>query len=553
MTSDTITVRHRTAWNSELPAFSARSFRELAGGSVAGPSAPAGFADTQIPVSGTTLAQCVYLSGVFAPPALCSGLGRCGLCRVRFLSAPPPVLDGEKAILSHHDLEAGWRLACRHAPQAGARILIPALPVKPVAASPDAAPPGGTPFGLAVDLGTTSIHWRLVDPGGADAARNLPRGMMTNPQMGAGSDVVSRIAYAAHGEGAAKLHRLVTDSLVRVVATCEAEGRRVAALCVAANPAMTAIFLGRDTRSLAAAPYSLPCAGNMTVTVAGLPPAYVPPQLSPFVGGDSSAGYAALALDPDLPPPEYPFLLADLGTNGECLLALSPAEALAASLPMGPALEGVNLAYGSAAVPGAVTAYALTPGGLEPSVMGGTAPTGITATGYLSLLRILRLSGIISEDGLFTRGGADRLRERIGEGDQGGPERSIRLPGRMALYASDVEEILKVKAAFSLAVSSLLEAASLPAAKLSRIYLAGSLGMNAPVNALTALGFVPPGVDARITAAGNTSLAGAALFLRRGNVRAACARWAGGVSTLDLASDPAFGEAFARHMTFTWR
>lgn len=553
-----ILVRHRTVVETASPPFSPRSFRALSGPGATAAQAPPGYADTPVPLTGATLAECIYLSGLFAPPALCSGIGRCGLCRARFLSPPPPALDAERSVLSGHDLDAGWRLACRHAPEKGMHILIPAVPA-PSSAVPEEKLAAGREtgrFGLAVDLGTTSIHWRLVACDGNDSER-LPHGVMTNPQMGAGSDVVSRIAHSMRESGGERLRLLVTDALAGVMAAARADGFVVSETCVAANPAMTGIFLGRDVSGLAHAPYSLPCAGNGVDDVPGLGAVYIPPQIAPFMGGDVSAGYAALALDPETHgtdgEPIYPFLLADMGTNGECVLALSPSEALAASLPMGPALEGISLAFGSAAVPGAVTDYALSPYGIEPVVMGGTAPTGITATGYLSLLRILRASNLLSEDGLFMEPDAPLSRKMGGGDGAGGGGCSIRLPGKMALFASDVEEILKVKAAFTLAVSRLLRAASLSAGKLVRVYLAGSLGCNVSLTALSSLGFLPPGCAGKVVFAGNTSLAGAALFLRRERARDECARWAASVTALDLASEKDFGAEFARHMAFAWR
>ncbi|MDL2209816.1 hypothetical protein LJC26_03315, partial [Desulfovibrio sp. OttesenSCG-928-O18] len=88
-----VTVRHRTGKTDSFPAFSDRSYRSLSGGGVTEAAPPPGFADTVLPLLGATLAETIYLSGLFAPPALCSGLGRCGLCRVRFISAAPPVLE----------------------------------------------------------------------------------------------------------------------------------------------------------------------------------------------------------------------------------------------------------------------------------------------------------------------------------------------------------------------------------------------------------------------------------------------------------------------------
>lgn len=73
--------------------------------------------------------------------------------------------------------------------------------------------PDAGPFRLAVDLGTTSIHWRLLDGTGYEAAS----GQALNPQMGAGSDVVSRLAAARNQEGRERLGHLVLRFLQRVV------------------------------------------------------------------------------------------------------------------------------------------------------------------------------------------------------------------------------------------------------------------------------------------------------------------------------------------------
>lgn len=554
----TITIRYRTTRPEGVPAFSNRNFQSLSLNTAAAGTPPEGFADAILPARGATLAESIYLSGLFLPPALCSAIGTCGLCRVRYLKDIPPPSDAERETLSHHDLDAGWRLACRRPAEGGTHVLVPAWPVpdehdgKP---TPLPAVKRPRPASLAVDLGTTTVAWRIVTDGDGEK----PHGSFINPQMGAGSDVISRVAHAATPEGAARLAHLITAALERLVRHATTLGFRTDEICVAANPAMTAILLGKSTACLARAPYSLPFAGASVATLPGLPPVYIPPPISPFVGGDASAGYAALALDPDREPPEFPFLLADIGTNGECILALSPDEAFAASTPMGPALEGINLRYGMTAGPGAVLEYTLTPLGLEPVTRENTAPTGITATGYLTLLKALRATGILTEEGTFAApGGASPLAARIG-GNQSNEghgarrkEPSIRLPGKMMLFASDVEEILKVKAAFSLAISRLLREAGLRGADLKRICLAGALGTNAPASSLTGLGFLPPGTETRIRAVGNTALDGAALLLAREETRKACADWAGRIVTVDLAGDPGFGEEYARHMAFAW-
>jgi len=42
------------------------------------------------PEADQTLAQRIFLAGLWDGVPLCAGLGKCGLCRVRYVEAPPP-------------------------------------------------------------------------------------------------------------------------------------------------------------------------------------------------------------------------------------------------------------------------------------------------------------------------------------------------------------------------------------------------------------------------------------------------------------------------------
>ena len=180
-----------------------------------------------------------------------------------------------------------------------------------------------------------------------------------------------------------------------------------------------------------------------------------------------------------------PFLLADMGTNGEFVLArpprpdqdpADPPPLLAASVPLGPALEGVGLRCGGPAGPGGVTAFRAGPEGLTAVVSGGKdgdAPRHICGTGYPSLIRLLLQSGLLDADGRFrpdapaepgplaisARPPAASLRPDTAPGSTG--ELLLPLPGKLFLSAGDVEAVLQVKAAFSLAVERLLAEAGL--------------------------------------------------------------------------------------------
>jgi len=499
-----------------------------------------------------TLAQAVFLArtdgaGLWDGVPLCAGLGKCGLCRVRFLSAPPPSLPEEARRLGEAALAEGWRLSCLH-PATACHIVLP----EPKRSGrphvqPGAARPAQGEVALAVDLGTTSIHWAAL-AGGA----TLSSGQELNPQMGLGSEVMSRLGFAARPGGAETLQSLVLDRLRGLVRGVEAEtGQPVARLCVAGNSAMTYLLLGLPTPGLARAPYRLDYAGGDDRTIAPyLPETRIPPLLAPFVGADLSAGLAAITFAPE--SPQYPFLLADLGTNGEFVLALSPSEYLLASVPMGPALEGVGLRHGRTAAPGAVRAFTLAPAGLRPEYIERAPATdedgGITGVGYLSLVAALLRAGVLDESGRFVVP-ATPLGQRLAKGiSHIDGEAVLDLGAGHTLPASDVEELVKVKAAFNLALSRLLAESGLPAGALACVHLAGAMGEHVDARDLATLGFLPEVLAERLVRAGNTSLKGAALLLHSAEAWDWVRALPGKCRALDLTADPGFGSLYVERM-----
>ena len=490
--------------------------------------------------AGKTLAQTLWLSGFLPPPALCSGLGRCGACRVRFIEGAPDPCAADGDILGPEAVAGGWRLACRHHPGPSMLLEVPPPPA-PMRRQRDSLESREGPYRLAVDLGTTSIYWRLMDGRGEEAAG----GQALNPQMGAGSDVVSRLDAARDPAGRKRLQSLVLRFFHSVLAS---SGVPVNELCVAGNTAMTAILLDEDVDGLCAAPYRLPESGGRTVRLPGLPPAWIPPQPAPFVGGDISAGVAALLYGEK---PVFPFLLADMGTNGEFVLALDEERSFIASVPLGPSLEGIGLRHGGVADTGSVSGFALGPFGLTPRVIGDAAPRRICGTGYLSLLDVLLRIGLIEPTGRLSERPASPLALRLlASVTRGASGWSLPLPGGLALFGADVEEILKVKAAFSLAFECLLDAAGLESRDVARVHLGGALGEYASGEALETLGFLPPGLRSRVTAAGNTSLRGASLLLRRPELRERLVRWSRHCALTDLTARPGFTDLYMRHMVF---
>jgi uncharacterized 2Fe-2S/4Fe-4S cluster protein (DUF4445 family) len=518
------------------------------------------------PDEGQTLAQAIFLfrqdgqAGLWDGVPLCAGLGKCGLCRVRYISAPPTPAAEELRRLGAEAVAQGWRLSCLH-PAKTCHVELPepkrsASPRSSTSASASAGLLPG-PVALAVDLGTTSIHWAAITATG----EILSSGQGLNPQMGLGSEVMSRLAYAARPGGGEVLSRLVRNRLGSLIEQAERTyGAQVVRLCIAGNSAMTYLLLGLPVQSLARAPYRLEYAGGDERSLEPGPPSgglcttLIPPLLAPFVGADLSAGLAALHFA-EQGPPAYPYLLADLGTNGEFVLALSADEYLLASVPLGPALEGIGLRHGRTAAPGAVRSFALTPVGLRPEYID-RAPlpgedAGITGVGYLALVATLLRAGVLDESGRFVVP-ATPLGKRLAkaltrlEGLAG--EQALDLGAGLLLTASDVEELVKVKAAFNLALSRLLTEAGLAPGALSSVHLAGAMGEHVDIADLAALGFLPEVLAGRVRRAGNTSLAGARVLLTNARAWDWVLGLPGRCRALDLTSEPDFGSLYVERM-----
>jgi uncharacterized 2Fe-2S/4Fe-4S cluster protein (DUF4445 family) len=414
--------------------------------------------------------------------------------------------------------------------------------------APAEAGAAGAGFSLGLDLGTTGLAFRAVPASGRGRAIE---GQAHNPQLGAGSEVMSRLAFAARG-GADYLRDLILDFLRRVIRDLPGPVLR---LGVAGNPAMIHLLLGLDFSGLAAAPYRLAFAGGREMELApDLPWAYVPPLFGPFVGADASAGLFAVVRSGAKPP----FVLVDLGTNGEFVLGLPDGRFLAASVPMGPALEGVGPRQGRLAGPGTAVAFELSPAGLSPVPFEGgeAAVTAIGGTGYLSLLARLRAAGVLCEDGRFADPArASPLGRRILAGlrdDAGEPRLDV---AGLSLWASDVEEILKVKAACNLAFSGLFRAAGIVPGELSAIYLAGAFGSHVDPADLEALGVLPSAGAARCRRAGNSSLSGVCLLLSDQAARREILEAAGRTTVIDLAASlgtEEFAGAFVKRMVFRY-
>ncbi len=204
--------------------------------------------------------------------------------------------------------------------------------------------------------------------------------------------------------------------------------------------------------------------------------------------------------------------------------------------------------------PGAITGFQLTPTGLTMKHFDGprSGPSGMTGTGYLSLTAILLNHGVLDESGRFGQGNTPLAAKLAAKVTTIADEPAFALDDDLYFPASDVEEILKVKAAFNLAMSELLKAANIGPSKLAEIYIAGALGEHVSLNDLETIGFLPPGTKNKTIKAGNTSLKGTELLITDKEARDFAQALPDTITALDLAADKSFGKRYLQRMRFTY-
>ncbi len=398
----------------------------------------------------------------------------------------------------------------------------------------------GLQYGLAVDLGTTTVAAELVDMASGETVASAAA---LNAQSRYGADVVSRITAARldrdAGDGLwAAAWETVNGLLESLLKTAGLAASAVYETVLAGNTAMIHLALGLSTASLTEAPFrplavSLPPLPAEETGSAAHPAGrvYAAPAIGGFVGGDISAGLTASALQDG---PER-VLFVDLGTNGEIVLK-NGLDLACASTAAGPAFEGMSIGCGMIAGPGAVCAARIENGRLAVEVIGGGRPTGVCGSGIIDILAAALESGALDPSGA--------IRSEAGTLEAG--------PG-LVLDRGDVREIQLGAAAVKTGMRLLLARAGIGASDLDEVWVAGAFGSTLDVGHAVGLGLIPDLPPGRIRFLGNASLAGARLLLLSAPERDRCRDLARRVRHVSLAG-PAFQDAFLEALPFgRWR
>jgi uncharacterized 2Fe-2S/4Fe-4S cluster protein (DUF4445 family) len=407
----------------------------------------------------------------------------------------------------------------------------------------------GRNFGLAVDVGTTTVVAQLVDLRtgsvlGVEGTHNL--------QAQWGADVISRMVFACTKDGLHPLHDAVVKNIHTLIASLTKKStvpaEEIQAIVAAGNTTMSHFLLGLKPCNIRLEPY-VPTADIYPQILAAEIGIHINsrgiletlPSVASYVGGDIVAGVVASGIA-DQPQVQG---LIDIGTNGE--IAIGNKEWLVCcSASAGPSFEGGGTRCGMRATKGAIEKVEISDGKVFYQTIGRSRPLGLCGSGLIDCIYELKRNGVIGSDGKFDRSRSDpRLTfddnvpqyviAQAAETDTGEP---------IVFTEPDIANLIKSKGSIFAAIKSLIDYTGLSFDQLDTFYVAGGFGNFLNVPKAVAIGLLPDIPKEKIKFIGNSSLTGARMALTSEEAFEKCLHVSRSMTNIELSNYPPYMDEY---------
>jgi uncharacterized 2Fe-2S/4Fe-4S cluster protein (DUF4445 family) len=424
----------------------------------------------------------------------------------------------------------------------------------------------GSVYGLAVDLGSTTIAAHLCDLRSGEV---LASSGIMNPQIRFGEDLMSRVSYSMmNKDGAAEMTRAVRQGMNTlfddIARDAQIDKHLIVDAVFVCNPVMHHLFLGIDPYELGQAPFALATSDALNLRARQLDLELHPAGrvfVLPCIAGHVGADAAAVALSEAPNRSEDLMLVVDVGTNAEILLG-NTEKVLACSSPTGPAFEGAQISSGQRAAPGAIERVEIDAVSKEPrfrvigvdlwsdevgfkEAVAGTGITGICGSGIIEVVAEMRMAGLLDASGLIGSAEQTGTPRCIAEGRthsyvlwdgsaEGGP--------RITVTNGDIRAIQMAKAALYSGARLLMDKFGVD--QVDRVVLAGAFGAHISPKHAMVLGMIPDCPLDKVTSAGNAAGTGARIALLNTDARAEIEDTVRRIHKVETAIEPRFQEHF---------
>ena len=381
---------------------------------------------------------------------------------------------------------------------------------------------GKSLYGIAIDIGTTSVVVCLVD---LVEQVLIDKASSGNAQIKYGADVINRIVFATKKNGLDELHKAIIHETINPLLYSIYEKNNinrddVISVVASGNTTMASLFLGVYPDYLRREPYIPPFLKSPKIMGedVGLdvnPSAYVylAPNVASYVGGDITAG----VLSAGIWASEENVLFIDLGTNGEIVFG-NQDFMMSCACSAGPAFEGGGIRCGMRASCGAIENIKINPVTFEPKlgIIGECDPIGICGSGIIDLICQMTLTGVIDRRGKIQK---ELNTSRIRFDEHGIGEYILAFKNEYGLENDitvnevDIDNFIRAKGAIYSGASVLLESLGMDFSVIDKVYIAGGIGNNLNIENSITIGLLPDVEREKFQYIGNSSLVGSYLAL----------------------------------------
>lgn len=421
----------------------------------------------------------------------------------------------------------------------------------------------GKIFGVAVDIGTTTVVAKLVD---MTSGQVINTQAISNPQSKFGADVIARISHGSTEQGLGELHdtiiKCLNDLIAKLCQAASVESCHIYEVAVAGNTTMNHAFLKYPLEQLGHIPFKAHStdahdlnADQLGIEINSAGNVHTIANIAGFLGADTTA--VAVAVGMDLI--DKMTLIVDIGTNGELILGTKD-KMYGASCAAGPAFEGAMISQGSRAVKGAIQAVVLNESDIEIDVIGGVKAESICGSGLIDVMAVLVELNLIDTTGRFAE--PDTLKGKIPDaviariveknsepafllaGDAANPENAV------FFTQKDVRETQLAKAAMRVGIVLLQKKMGIKDEQIEQILLAGAFGNYVRRESAKRIGLLPDLPLEKVQFVGNAAGTGAQMVLLSSECRDLASSLSRRIEFVELANEPDFSMAYAECMMF---
>ncbi|ODA40766.1 ASKHA domain-containing protein [Desulfosporosinus sp. BG] len=416
-------------------------------------------------------------------------------------------------------------------------------------------------YGVAIDIGTTSVAAALVDLNQGNIVKVVSA---ENEQTAYGADVISRITYARESQEnaltlRASVRRTINHLLEELAAQTNVSKNEIYKMTLVGNTTMHHLFIGLEISHLAVSPFVSVCNRPLEFTADELEMEINPrgkilflPNIGSFVGADTVG--AIMGASAVLESGNH--LLIDLGTNCELFLKTKDTM-IACSTAAGPAFEGAGIAHGMRAKIGAIEGVSLTTEGqVICQVIGDQEPIGICGSGLIEGIDELRKVGVVNKQGKIvdpekSQTLSPELGKRIRMGEKGrefvltyGTDQGF----DVTLSQKDIGELQLAKGAVCAGIKTLVEMAKITIADLDSVTLSGTFATYLKAINILNIGLVPNIAPEKIKTVGNAAHVGALMALIDRQECTKAGELYHRISHVELGGSPKFSNYFMTSM-----